>query len=455
MRKIFFYIFCLITVGNYAQNQQKLYELYKKHVSDNEWNLALKPINELLTIDENNNYWLLTKAELEAKIGNHSNAIFYISKLINNGYRNISELENSKYFVKLQQKRKFKKIISNLKIDLSKYKVQKKDQDIVIDVPPMLECYVVMLYLSNPKHPLINKRQQHFYFKEIDAYFSEHKNNSTLLALKKLYPGNKKEWINNLRAHHNLRTLYFYDGFNTDKIVKFPVEIDKKLAVLVKQFAKETNFDKFYKENKEYYTAMKKIMLTNYSFGSKVIPFFNENFKTKINRFNIYFSPIYGGWQHGPKVQFDDYLESFYFGGIMYTNKKRFYYPDVNLLFTFLTEFDHTPVNTLTATYSDQLLRLKEKVNLLNKTGHVSYGNIESTVNEYVTWAFALQYFYENTPNEYDSLKKNIIYSMQKYRGFVKFGEFMKFYESYIVNRERYPKLKDFYPEILRWIQEL
>lgn len=318
-----------------------------------------------------------------------------------------------------------------------------------------MECYVVMLYLGNSKHTLINDKQSHAYFKKIDEYFMPYKDHRLVKVLAQRYPSKDSEWINNLRAHHNLRTFYPYDTLNIKAIKRFPIELDDELAALVRDFAVATNFMKFYNDNSEFYDAMTTIMLTNYSFGSNVIPFFNSNFDMRINRFNVYFSPIYGGWQHGPVAKVSNYIECFYFGGIMYSNTKEFYYPDVNLLFTFLTEFDHTPINALTEKYKDQIGTFKDKVKILNTSGNVSYGSMISTLEEYITWAFALQYFYEHTPTEYQKLETNIVYVMEKHRGFSKFGEFMKHYKICSGNRQKYPTLNDFYPEIISWLQKL
>ncbi len=445
----------LVTSITNAQKLQKHYESLSKYSAQKEWKKAMIPLDSLLELDPKNNYWLIEKSKIESLLENHDEANNYLIKSIKNGYRNLSHIEKSEAFNNIRNTPQFKETVQDLINELSQYQLNKGEQDIVISVPPMLECYVIMLYLGNSKHPLINSRREHAYFKRIDDYFSKYKTHAALVKLREQYPGNKEDWINNLRAHHNLRTLYAYDGLNIDKIVKFPVEIDFDLAKTVKEFAEASNFMSFYKENKEFYRAMEKVMTTNYSFGSKIIPFFNANFEKRINRFNIYFSPIYGGWQHGPKVAIGDYIECFYFGGIMYTNKKHFYYPDVNLLFTFITEFDHTPINALTSKFQSELLSLKDQVSKLNKTGHVSYGSIISTVNEYLTWAFALQFFYEQTPDEYEALKTNIITTMEKYRGFIKFEDFMDFYEQYITNRDKYPMLKDFYPEVIKWIKNI
>lgn len=246
-----------------AQSLQKLYESYEEYAAQGDWKSATDVLDSLLNLDPHNNYWLIDKAKIEALLDHKKNAIEYVSRAITNGYCDAAYLGKSSDFENIQEEEQFKNSVKELEHHISQYKLVKKKQDIVIDVPPMMECYAIMLYLGNPNHPLINSRKQHFYFKAIDKYFLEYKYHPSLLALKKQYPGDKAEWINNLRAHHNLRTLYYYDDLNINKIVKFPIEKDLPLAQLVKDFAEATNFRQFYKENAEFYEAMKKVMNTS------------------------------------------------------------------------------------------------------------------------------------------------------------------------------------------------
>ncbi len=460
MKRLSNYIFILfllqlLALQLSAQRIQALYENYGKYNREGNYALAGNYIDTLLDLDPKNNYWLFDKTTLEAQMGHTELANNWLEKTIQNGYCDIQELNTNESLKNLRTTSKFKQLVTDLENRLSKYKLSENEQKMTVQVPPMLECYVIMLYLGNPKHTLINSKQSHFYFKEIDAYFEKYKYHPLVLELAKRYPSNEKDWINNLRGHHNLRTLYVYDSLNIDTVKRFPIELDKDLAKLVHDFGVETKFMDFYQAHTEFYYAMRKIIHTNYAFGSQVIPFFNKNFDLKINRFNVYFSPIYGGWQHGPTARMGNYIECFYFGGIMYTNTKQFYYPTENLLFTLLTEFDHTTVNDLTAQFKDEFEGLKHKLPLLNSKEKGGYYNIEATINEYITWVFALQYFYENTPNEYPNLLKGITENMEKNRGFARFGAFMAFYQTYSNNRNKYPKMKDFYPEIINWVKTL
>ncbi|NOS94649.1 MAG: DUF4932 domain-containing protein [Cyclobacteriaceae bacterium] len=440
----------------FAQNTQSLFTRFNAKFKQANYAEAGATLDSLLAIEPKNNYWLFTNMELEAKKGNMSKANEWLYKLIKNGYCDIQELQTDDNLAELRNTPEFKSQMAELTAYLTKFKLNENEQLFTVDIPPLMECYTIMLYLGNPKHTLVNWMQHHSYFKKVDEYFGSYKNHGSVMELAKKYPSEETNFINNLRAHHNLKTFYVYDSIDISIVKRFPVELDFELAKLIQGFARETKFMQFYKSNAEFYDAMKTILHTNYSFGSKVIPFFNSNFDMKINRFNVYFSPIYGGWQHGPTARVGNYTECFYFGGIMYTNTKDFYYPDVNLLFTLLTEFDHTTVNDITSKYKTELKKLNNKLSSLNKDNGGGYNNIEATLNEYITWAFALQYFYENTPGEYAELEKSIVHSMEKNRLFVKFGDFMSFYKgSYILNRKKYPLLKDFYPEIISWVNRL
>lgn len=450
-KHLFILIFLITSISAFAQSEST-YESFAKYYDVKDFKSASVYLDTLLKAESKNNYWLLNKVEIESQNNHIDLANVYLKKLIDNGYYNIDELKNNQYLKNLRNTQTYNNLVNSLEAKLVKYKIDAKQQELLIDVPPMMECYTIMLYLSNPKHPLIFSKQTHIYFKNIDTYFEKYKTSKFIKELGTKYPG--KEFINNLRAHHNLMSFYVYDSLAIDTIKRLPIEIDHDLVKLVHGFAVESDFMKFYQANTGFYKAMKTVLSSNYSFGSKIIPFFNENFDSKINRFNVYFSPIYGGWQYGPSAKIENYFEAFYFGGIMHTSRE-FYYPNVNLLFLLITEFDHSTVNAISDKYAEDFHRLKDKLTILNKQGDASYGSFYETINEYITWAFALQFFYEQTPREYSELEKFVVTDMQEGRQFVKFADFMELYKTYINNRKKYPKLKDFYPEIIKWVDTI
>ncbi len=443
---------------SFSQSIQKTYDNLQKHIGIKDYKTSEKIVDTLIKIEPSNNDWLIIKAEINANLNNLKKSNQILRQAFNQGYYIYDSYsnENEILYKKLYKTKEYNSLLNDIKIYLNQYKQKENTQTISANVPVMMECYAIMLYLINPKHTLINSAfTNHQYFKKIDNYFYKYKDNKNLIELGKLYPGIFEDWIVNMKAHHNLRSLYFYDKLDTNKIITLPIEENKVVANLVSKFAKETNFLKFYDENKEFYDAMSSLILTNYSFGNEIIPFFNKNFNLKINKFNIFYTPIYSGWQHGPSVIIDDYIESFYFGGIMYVETNEFYYPDSYFLFTLISEFDHAPINKISNNYNENFELLKDKYLVLSNGKNVSYSKLKDATNEYLTWAFALHFFYENKKYDYLSLEKMIIEDMEKYRGFKRFGVFWSFYKQEYINSKKYDNIEQFYPEIINWIYNL
>ena len=453
MRKKLFIALVLFCQFSFAQKVQKLYEEFESQFQNRNYPESVRTLDSLIFLEPFNNSWLYYKARAFSELKDYKQSIAELKSALTSGYIDYEYLQYFESIEEIRTNKEFKLAFENSIRDRNNNKLHTDQQIMTIEVPQLMECYVIMLYLGNPSHTLINKKQNHSYFKKIDEYFKAYKDDPLIKEFASNYPGT--DWKNNLRAHHNLRTLYPYDGLNLNKVCKLAIELDSRLANQVKQFAERTDFSRFYNENREFYNAMNDIIRTNYVFGSNIIDFFNNNFEMRINRFNVYYSPIYGRWQHGPTVSIDDYTEAFYFGGIMYTSSKEFYYPTIELLFLLITEFDHTPINSITTSFSKKLSPYEGKTAILNSTGHISYASLEETINEYLTWAFALQFFYEHTPNEYSKLKKHVTNKM-KMKEFAKFDEFITFYENnYISQRNKYTKLNDFYSEIIVWISGL
>ncbi len=122
--------------------------------------------------------------------------------------------------------------------------------------------------------------------------------------------------------------------------------------------------------------------------------------------------------------------------------------------FLALTEFDHASINPLTDKFWSDFEPLKDKLPLLNSDEKSNYGTLKATLNEYLTWAFALQFFYEHSPDQYPALK-NQVFRIMSGRSFTRFEEFMLFYEEYMNNQDKYPILEDYYPTVVKWIGEL
>ncbi len=417
-----------------------------------DWPAAEELLLKLLAIEPDASGHLYNLVCVQSLQNGVDRALDSLAQLFGTGYSNTGQLAADSDLENIRQTTRYIQMVSELEERLSAYKAPAGEQVLTVDVPPLMECYAVMLYLGNPDHPVLTKKKDHPYLARIDTFFADYKDHELVRRLAEMYPG--QPWQSNLRAHHNLRTLYIYEGLDASQIVRFPIEIKSDLAAMVQQFAEASDFAAFYKQNREFYGAMKRIILTNYAFGANVIDFFNENFAERFSRFNFYFTPLWGGWQHGPSIKVGDYQECFYFGGCLYSATREFYYPDRTMQFLALTEFDHATINPLTDQFRAQFMQYKDKLPLLNSDENSNYGTLVNTLNEYLTWAFALQFFHEHASDQYPRLKKTVNDIMLN-RSFSRFDEFMTFYEQYIMDRETYGLLADFYPEVVTWLAEL
>jgi hypothetical protein len=347
----------------------------------------------------------------------------------------------------------YKEYFAKLRLRVESTRAPGDNQILTIEIPPLMECYLVMLFLGDPGHGILTRLRNEDYLGRIEEYFGPSSSHPLIAEVCREYPGN--DVAGRIRAMENTHALYCYEGVNIGPLVSYPLSLQESLASKVSDFARDSGFMEFYENNAGYYDILKRIVRTNYSFGRNVIPFFNDNFEKRFDRFNVYFSPLIGNIQQGPGIDEDSYAECFYFGGCMYgTVKGRFYYPSWWMQFVILTEFDHSFINPLTARYRSDLEKLEGRFALLNREDTDNYSSLESTLNEYVTWAFALQYFYEHDPQHYGEYEKCVTASMER-RKFARFAEFMKMYREYMDNRESYPGLGGFYPRIIEWVESL
>ncbi len=273
-----------------AQTLDELNSSWSSAYDAKNWNEAERLGLEIVKAASDNSGYMFNLICVQSLGGKIDAALDNVQKMIDNGTVDFGQFEKDSDLENMRDTERYKKIIAALKERLNKYKLTSGGQELNIEVPRLMECYAVMLYLGNPDHPVLTKQKEHSYLKKIDAYFVLYKEHRLVKQIAEMYPG--KPWQSNLRAHHNLRTLYHYDKYDTSQIVKYPIEIKNELAGIVREFAMDTDFETFYTQNKSFYNAMKKIVSSNYSFGSNVIEFFNENFKERFSRFNFYFTPL-------------------------------------------------------------------------------------------------------------------------------------------------------------------
>ena len=152
-------IFCFSAFNIYAQNTQEFYVKYFMACNSKNYEQAEKALESLLKEAPNNPYWLYYMASVQSMLNNKDNALDYFDSTIKNGYLDITTIIADNNFENIRETARFKETYKNLCEKLDKYKLLGNKQEIIVDIPPLLECYAIMLYLGNPNHTLITWSQ--------------------------------------------------------------------------------------------------------------------------------------------------------------------------------------------------------------------------------------------------------------------------------------------------------
>ena len=186
--------------------------------------------------------------------GNTDEALRLLEQLFETGFIDVGQLARDGDLDNIRQTKRYRELVSERKAWLASLRLPDGAQEFTVEVPALMECYAVMLYLGNPEHPLITREKDHPYLARVDAYFDDHRDHELVRRLAASHPG--EPWRNNLRAHHNLRALFPYEGLDVTRIVRYPVEMRPDLAKMVATFAVDSDFETFYQQNSSFYAAM-------------------------------------------------------------------------------------------------------------------------------------------------------------------------------------------------------
>ena len=206
MRKKLFIALVLFCQFSFAQKVQKLYEEFESQFQNRNYPESVRTLDSLIFLEPFNNSWLYYKARAFSELKDYKQSIAELKSALTSGYIDYEYLQYFESIEEIRTNKEFKLAFENSIRDRNNNKLHTDQQIMTIEVPQLMECYVIMLYLGNPSHTLINKKQNHSYFKKIDEYFKAYKDDPLIKEFASNYPGT--DWKNNLRAHHNLRTLY-------------------------------------------------------------------------------------------------------------------------------------------------------------------------------------------------------------------------------------------------------
>ncbi|MFQ6083019.1 MAG: DUF4932 domain-containing protein [Candidatus Aminicenantia bacterium] len=290
---------------------------------------------------------------------------------------------------------------------------------------------VLKHFLPFKKHPLISKIE--FSDEKLSLYFSFRENSACYI-------------------------------FKNDSIIQGGVypytwawspNLFKKHVKLIEDFAKVSQFSKFYRDNLPYY----KKQIRKYKEKvpiKKMWTWLEKNFPNRYNCYKIIFSPLIYASHSTKRFEDEDFREIVMFvsGPEIYKNKYSGKVEEGLLSRVVFTEIDHNYVNPITNQYLERVNKVFSNVEKWNKQSGYPFPFL--IFNEYMTWAVFTLYAYDNYEREdFEKINQRVVKTMVNSRKFVLFKQFNdKFLELYL-NRKKDETIPDLYPKILGWVEKI
>lgn len=334
-----------------------------------------------------------------------------------------------------------------------------------VEIPEVYELVNVLYALTESAekdNDIVEKGSE--YYNKVIARFSPYKKDICVVTIDSLLKAN---------MYFNLKMdAYAFEFDKGNKIVQSKIydrvgwkasNMLRPYIPLLQEFSDKTNFRKFYKENKQFYTDQEKCYSDTMQI-SKMQKWLNLNFpRTHYHSFKIIFSPLVSGNQSANWFDNNGFKEAQAHVNFPYTygnwlkglSAATAQVKRGNIVFT---ELNHAYINPegeqakytadVNAAFSD-----------LNKWAEAdkpagSYNNAYQCFNEYMNWGLVSLRYVDFVPlADQDKLIKENEEGMTKYRGFKKFTEFDQYLVKLYRNRKPGATVADLYPQIIGWFK--
>lgn len=332
----------------------------------------------------------------------------------------------------------------------------KSSINIVVD--PRIELLSIVQYLGNYKNlndSFINNYS--FEYKEkIDQHFSSFKDHEAVKFFDKI----SKKGLT-FDAPPALM-LFMDDNFNLREDVELTDYIIRrangrknieKLFIHLENFCTETDFIDFYNNNIEFYNEIIKGTLDIINNEKNIIEQLEDYYGIKQKSYNVVLVSLYGGGSYGPRIQTKDgkfeiysiigpYFKDFD-GSLSFGSERYFIHLQQH-------EFSHSFINPLTEKNINLANLYSELYKPIKSTmKDMAYSNWETCLNEHIIRALTARFAYLENPDE--GIRH---LEADKENGFIYIKALFNKLEEYENNRDKYPAIEDFYPELLKSLDE-
>ena len=234
----------------------------------------------------------------------------------------------------------------------------------------------------------------------------------------------------------------------------------------LQSFADETDFRRFYKQNKRTYREQIAFYRETADI-SEMKKWLDKNFP-KSNDYNVYkiiFSPLVAYNQSSNWFESDGFKELQPHVNFPYADdvKRNSQLKDLSKTAEIVyrgdivfTEINHGYINPEADKYADRIIKATSRRDVwVLKSQPADYYPSISTFNEYMNWGLVSLRFTDYAPrDEQDKMIAAIDKMMTKGRGFPKFTEFDKFLVDLYRNRQQNQTVADLYPQIIEWFEK-
>ncbi len=355
----------------------------------------------------------------------------------------------------------------------SKEYMNKNTGNVQFDIPEVYELANIIWTLSSSGQRATDLNKTGDYYKKVVAYFKPFFNHPIFKALDfpdslyadKYYSFRENSFAFNFqdtaKGSSNCKLLfngpYYY--VNGDELADS--SLFSKLKPLVEDFAAESKFRTFYKNNLGFYNKeieREKALLPVKQMWNWLEVEFP---KTHYQSYRVVSSPLIGG-SHSTQ-NYSTYNDTGWFkecAMFIATTERVDSMNNISeiqkqglMSGIVFTEIDHNYVNPVTSKYAALIDSIFSKRDIWAKPGNSSdwYGNSQAVFNEYMTWAVFCLYILDN----YDKSTADLVINeretrMVEKRNFIKFKQFD---QALIKIRQEHKDLKvaELYPFILEW----
>jgi len=328
--------------------------------------------------------------------------------------------------------------------------IRENKDKVIVEIPEIFELANVAIAITDDglNHPNRVHKQGPYYERVIEHFkpFKDH----PLIAESDL----------NYHFTYNFRDnsiCYVFDG---ERIVhggfysniRRP-NLFKKHLELVEDFAKVSNFRKFYADNLPYYQEQ-------IHFYRQLVPvrkmwiWLEERFAARHDCYKVVFSPLIGASHETCKFKNKGFSETIMFISGPGEPKEAPNKVEEGLHSrAVFTEIDHNYVNSVTDKYAGRVNRAFADLDKWNKQD--GYRAPVYTFNEYMTWAVFTLYAYDNyEQQDFEIINDRMTKQMINSRKFVLFEHFdKKLLELYLARKEG-QTIPELYPAILDWAKK-